>query len=68
MRATEIVCIIDCKNRKVTHNRFFADIHQLEDTVDQYYKQFSATNEELKSLCSFNFFNDSSCADGTLVA
>lgn len=54
--------------REVTHNRFFADIHQLEDTVDQYYKQFSATNEELKSLCSFNFFNDSSCADGTLVA
>lgn len=54
--------------REVTHNRFFADIHQLEDTVDQYYKQFSATNEELKSLCSFNFFNDSSCAEGTLVA
>ena len=41
--------------RDATHNIFFRDVHELEQSVDEYYSLFTVPNTWLKSLCSFNF-------------
>ena len=42
--------------REKTHNRYFSKLVQLIDTLDDYFTDFFAPNEPLRSLCSFSCF------------
>lgn len=42
--------------REKTHNRYFATLSILTQTLDKYFLSFAAPNEVLKSLCSFHCF------------
>ncbi len=42
--------------REKTHNRYFATLPILTDTLDEYFLGFAKPNEQLKSLCSFGCF------------
>ena len=41
--------------REATHNRYFKNKAELESKLDTYYGKFRAPNQELSSLCSFNY-------------
>ncbi len=42
--------------REKTHNRYFATLSTLTETLDEYFLGFAKPNEQLKSLCSFGCF------------
>lgn len=41
--------------REVTHNRFFANMEELEHSLNTYFADFTVPNEKLKSLCSYRW-------------
>lgn len=41
--------------REVTHNRYFATIEQLEDSLNAYFDNYMRPNEKFRTLCSFKF-------------
>jgi len=42
--------------REKTHNRYFANLSTLTETLDEYFLGFGKPNQQLKSLCSFACF------------
>lgn len=43
--------------REITHNRYFKDIDELKNNLDDYFKGFEEPNDQLRSLCSFKHRN-----------
>lgn len=43
--------------REVTHNTYFANVEQLENTLDNYFEQYKKPNEKFASLRSFKHEN-----------
>ena len=41
--------------KEVTHNRYFPDNTTLEESLDDYFKQYEHHTEKLANLCTFNF-------------
>ena len=42
--------------REITHNHYFPSISEAINALDEYFRRFIQTNDELKSLCSFGCF------------
>lgn len=43
--------------REVTHNTYFPNVEQLENTLDNYFERYKKPNEKFASLCSFKHKN-----------
>lgn len=44
---------LEKNRRKVTHNRYFKDMPELENALTSYFDGFGKPNGELASLCTF---------------
>ena len=42
--------------REKTHNRYFGSLSLITETLDNYFSGFSAPNDQLRKLCSFDSF------------
>lgn len=42
--------------REKTHNRYFGNVSQITEALDNYFEGFSGPNEQLRNLCGFGCF------------